>query len=117
MVRQLGSVGLIVAIVTAICSLQTTQALAGEWHRQAKSGQPTHIGSFSDCRTHFPLEGSAFVEHGTVSFTDAFENKCGNPHEPAKVIWYTSKPGFKGSDTVRFPRGNGYRSLFDIVVE
>ena len=112
-----GSVSLMAAFVTALCSLQTTRVSAGEHHRHAKSGQPTDIGFFSDCQTHIPSEYSSFVEHGTVSFTNFFKNQCGNPHEPVKKIWYTSTPGFKGSDTVTFPGHRRYRSIYYIVVE
>ena len=38
MARQLGSVGLMAAIVTALYSLQTTRVSAGEHHRQPDSG-------------------------------------------------------------------------------
>ena len=45
------------------------------------------------------------VEHGTVTLKDVQVNQCGNPNEPAKEVWYTSAPGFKGVDIVKFPMG------------
>ena len=40
-----------------------------------------------------------------MTLKDVQINQCGNANEPAKEVWYTSAPGFKGVDTVRFPMG------------
>lgn len=107
--------GLSIAIGAAICSFQLAQA--AEHSVQARSGQPTHIWNFYNCQTHNRTgDGGSFVEHGTVSVRDVTQNRCGNANEPAREVWYTSAPGFKGMDKVTFPIGQG-QIVFHVTVQ
>jgi hypothetical protein len=82
----------------------------------AKSGVPIRIGYFFSCRSHFPYQGTAFVRHGKVTFQDVTLNQCGNPKEPARLIYYVSDPGYKGPDEVNFPLSGGTLFVSHITV-
>jgi hypothetical protein len=111
MARTLKLMGLSIAIGAALCTFQIAQASASEYNSHAKSGQAALVGHLYSCSSHVPGgDGGYRVEHGTVTLKDATYNACGNPNEPAREVWYTSTPGFKGVDRVTFPmgkRGNG----------
>jgi hypothetical protein len=108
---------LLAVCATAWC-LQTQCVSAGSWEvsAQAKSGEPTRIRVFFDCRLHAPfwLNG-AFVEHGSIVFKEATLRACGNANEPVRELWYTSNPGFKGVDKVVLPAGQGTGTI-DVTV-
>ena len=105
MLRKL-IMGLSISLGVALNLCQASQAAGIGVNAKAKSGQPTLIGHLYSCTTHSPPgDAGASVEHGTVTLKDVQINQCGNPNEPAKEVWYTSAPGFKGVDTVKFPMG------------
>jgi hypothetical protein len=80
------------------------------------SGKPALLISFYDCRLHNPWQGTAFVDHGTVSYKETTEKRCGGD-EPVRQVWYTSPPGYKGEDAVIFPtRGNWNSTILKITV-
>ena len=92
------------------------QASSRNEEREAQSGKPTRIFNFFDCTSHIPWQGTAFVDHGTVTYKDVTQKRCGNPSEPAREVWYTSPPGFTGVDTVTFPFSGGASTIFTITV-
>ena len=104
------------AIVLVAASLVIPPAEAGmmEFHKTAKSGQPTLIGRLWSCKTHVPPAGSqSGPQHGSVTLKDGQYNQCGNPNEPVKEVWYTSASGFKGEDSVQYLWG--YRGVNGIM--
>jgi hypothetical protein len=86
--------------------------------RSAASDVPTHIWTFSNCigRQHYPFSGTAFAEHGTVTFKEAVKNRCGDPNAIAREVWYRSDAGFAGIDIVTFPRGRGHSEILAVKV-
>jgi hypothetical protein len=117
MVRRSTIPSLLIAIGAALWSFQMTQASADEYDRQAKSGQASKIFTFFDCKRHSPGgDGGGNAEHGTVAVKDIIQNRCGNPNEPTREVWYTSSPGFKGVDRVVFPRGQR-QTIFNVSVQ
>ena len=108
------------AIGIAIFAVQPTTAYAREsqFQAHAKSGEPTRIRTFYNCKRHLPGGGGgAFVEHGTVTVKYVIQNRCGNANEPTNEIWYTSTPGFKGLDTVTLPLGGRTKVNIEVTVE
>jgi hypothetical protein len=83
---------------------------------ETKSGVPIFIVKFIDCQYHGPYEGSAFVQHGTVTMKRAATRECGNANEPATVYWYVSNPGYKGLDEVNFSYVSGSAMIVRITV-
>ncbi len=115
MFRTAHIAGLSIILVAALFVGQAAQATMMEFHKTAKSGQPTLIGHLWDCKLHSP-QGNGTPEHGAVNLKDVQIDQCGNHNEPAKEIWYTSTPGFKGVDTVRFLWGKrGHEGMSFIV--
>ena len=112
-----------VLLVTACVntfSLQASPVLAGEYSSHAKSGETKRIWMFYDCRHHAPsAPNGAFVDHGKVTFKEGVQNRCGNDNEPVWEVWYTSVPGFNGSDKVTIPWGRrGHRpTIIDVAVQ
>jgi hypothetical protein len=105
------------AIGAALWSLQLAQASADEYDRQAKSGQASKLYTFFDCKRHSPSgDGGGMAEHGAVVVKDIIQNRCGNPNEPTREVWYTSSSGFKGVDRVVFPRGQR-QTIFNVTVQ
>lgn len=101
-------------------SLLASPALAGEYSSHATSGEGKRIWMFYDCRHHAPsAPNGAFVDHGSVTYKDGVHDRCGNANEPVWEVWYTSTPGFKGSDKVTIPRGKrGSRpTIIDVAVQ
>jgi hypothetical protein len=94
-----------IAIVAVLGLPQSGHAWGLTYHVQVPSGKPTRIFIFMSCATHQPWYGAAFVEHGAVAYKDVTLKKCGSDREPAREVWYTSTPGYKGTDTVTFPSG------------
>jgi hypothetical protein len=94
-----------------------TQASADEYDRQARSGQPSKIYTFFDCKRHSPAgDRGANAEHGTVEVKDIIQNRCGNRNEPTREVWYTSSQGFRGVDKVVFPLGKR-EVIFNVTVQ
>jgi hypothetical protein len=117
MVRLSTISSLLIAIGAALWSFQMTQASADEYDRQAKSGQASKIYTFFDCKRHSPAgDGGGNAEHGTVAVKDVIQNRCGNPNEPTREVWYTSSQGFKGVDRVIFPRGQR-QTILNVTVQ
>lgn len=83
---------------------------------ETKTGVPVRIGSFIDCRSHAPFEGTAFVQHGKVTMKHMTLNQCGNSSEPTTVYWYTSDPGYKGLDEANFSFVSGSALIVHITV-
>jgi hypothetical protein len=79
-------------------------------------GEPTRIFTFLNCMFHKPWYGTAFVEHGSIAYKEVTQRRCGNADEPARDVWYTSPPGYKGTDTVTFPFGSS-STVFNISVQ
>jgi hypothetical protein len=44
------------------------------------------------------------------------QNSCGNSNEPARQVWYTPLPGFRGIDKVTFPFSGGRTLIFNVRV-
>ena len=116
MIRQ--SVLLTIIAVAALppCPASADYAIPMVTHIEAKSGVPVILGAFFDCEYHFPYQGTAFVQHGTVMYKDITINECGYPKEPARVIIYVSDPGYKGPDEVNFPLGSGTAFVAHLTV-
>jgi hypothetical protein len=106
--------GLAIALGAALFGVQASQAAMMEFHKTAKSGQATMLGRLWSCKTHVPPAASGSnPEHGSITLKDGQFNQCGNPNEPVKEVWYTSAPGFKGEDSVRYLWG--YRGVNGIT--
>ncbi len=116
MLRTAHIAGPSIILVAALFVGQAAQATMMEFHKTAKSGQPTLIGHIFDCKSHSPVGNAGALEHGAVTLKDVQMNQCGNPNEPAKEIWYTSTPGFKGVDTVQFRWGKRGVSGMSFIV-
>jgi hypothetical protein len=117
MVRLSKISSLSIAVGAALCAFQMAQASASEYDRHAKSGQASKIYTFFDCKRHSPEgDGGGTAEHGTVAVKDIIQNRCGNPNEPTREVWYTSSPGFKGIDRVIFPMGHR-QTIFNVTVQ
>ncbi len=116
MFRTAHIAGLSIILVAALFLGQAAQATMREYHKTAKSGQPTLIGHLYDCNSHVPVGNAGAFEHGAVNLKDVQIDQCGNHNEPAKEIWYTSTPGFKGVDKVQFMWGKrGVAGMIFIV--
>ena len=66
-----------------------------------KAGEKTRVGLFWDCT----LPGVSPViwaraDHGTATAVGGAGPQCGRPSMRMTGIFYTSEPGFKGTDTV-----------------
>ena len=99
---------LVFAAVTIGVMLAAVQSAAGirEKTVEARPGNPTLIFTFWRCGAggaSVPYQGTAFVEHGTLTYKDVTNSRCGSPNWQTREVWYTSSPGFKGVDTVTFP--------------
>jgi hypothetical protein len=106
MIRISKLTGLSIAIGAGLCTFQIPKAWASEYNAHAKSGQTSLIGHLYSCSSHVPPgDGGYHVDHGTITLKDVTYNACGNPNEPTREVWYTSVPGFKGTDKVTFPMG------------
>jgi hypothetical protein len=116
--RMSRAAGLPITLGLLWSACQIAYAHSMQHYVSAISGQPTHIWNFFNCRTHFPMGTTgSFVEHGTVTVKElSTQNRCGNANEPAREVWYTSPPGFKGIDTITFPAGSG-RVIFEVTVQ
>ena len=118
MVRLSRIPSLLIAIGAALWSFQMAQASADQYDRHVRSGQPSKIYNFFDCKRHSPGgDGGATAEHGTVTVKDVTQNCCGNPNESAREAWYKSSPGFKGVDHVIFPLPGGRQLIFNVTVQ
>jgi hypothetical protein len=108
------------AIAAALAPPPAATAKAYRTHveRNAAAGATTRIWSFYNCigRAQYPFSGAAFAEHGTVTFTEAVKNRCGNPNTVTREVWYTPEAGFTGVDQVTFPRGRGNAEIFAVTV-
>jgi hypothetical protein len=104
------------AIVVMLALPQSGRAFGTNYQKEASSGKPTRIFTFFNCMLHKPWYGTAFVEHGTVAYKQVTQKRCGNASEPAREVWYTSPPGYKGTDTVTFPIGSS-STVFNISVQ
>jgi hypothetical protein len=82
----------------------------------AKAGVPTLLFVWYDCVRHFPYQGTAFVENGTLTYKDAVRNRCGGANEPARELWYTSNSGFTGTDNVTVPGRAGAGLAIRVMV-
>jgi hypothetical protein len=109
---------LLVAAGAATFSLRASPVSAGEYNSHAQSGEARRIWMFYGCRHHAP-SAPAFVDHGSVTYKDGVQNRCGNANEPVWEAWYTSAPGFKGLDKVTIPWGKrGHRpTIIDVAVQ
>ena len=67
----------------------------------AKAGTQTRVGMAFDCGTpdHAPIVWSR-ADHGTTSVIEGIGPQCGRPSMKLSGIFYTSEPGFKGTDKV-----------------
>lgn len=114
-------VALALNVGTILCPIEAMTAEAREsiFTAHAKSGEPSRIRIFFDCRTHAPVSNvtGAFVEHGSVSFKDSVRDFCGVVGLPVREVWYTSDPGFKGVDRVSIPRALRFQTIIDVTVE
>ncbi len=110
--------GFVIALGLVLGSFQLAQAAAPVHSVQAKSGQLTHIWNFFLCtRSRVPAGANGFfVEHGTVTIKDVTQNRCGSANWPAREVWYTSPPGFRGVDTITFPMGQS-AIILNVAVE
>jgi hypothetical protein len=104
------------AIAAILALPQSGRAFGVNYQKEAPSGKPTRIFTFFNCTLHKPWYGTAFVEHGTVAYKETTQKRCGNASEPAREVWYTSPPGYKGTDTVTFPFGSS-STVFVISVQ
>jgi hypothetical protein len=95
---------------------QLAQAWGTNVNASARSGVTTRIVAFFDCVMHVPFQGSAFVEHGSLTYKETKGNFCGNPNEPVREVWYTSNPGFVGVDKAVFPLGGASIATATIAV-
>ncbi len=86
--------------------------------RAVSSGAPTRIWVFYNCvgRKFSPYSGTAFAEHGTVTYRETLLNRCGLTNVQAREVWYQSERGFTGIDKVTFPRGHGHSEIFAVTV-
>ena len=118
--RDLLDVVLCVSINDRAAELRGAQV--GQTHeaRGAISGQRQRIATFyataPDCTSlgyltlklaKPPQHGQVSVEKGTaiaIFGKDDPRSACGGKEVPATVIYYTSKPGFIGADSVAFDR-------------
>ena len=101
----------------ALANLNAAQYIVPQIREvETKSGAPVFIAKFIDCQYHGPYEGTAFVQHGTVTMKRVTTRECGNPNEPATVYWYVSNPGYKGFDEVNFSYVSGSALIVRIIV-
>jgi hypothetical protein len=64
-----------------------------------KAGVKMNVATVSDCALpNMAPVVSARVEHGTVSIGTGNGPRCGRPSMSLTSIFYTSAPGFKGTD-------------------
>jgi hypothetical protein len=67
----------------------------------AKMGVETQIATVWDCNLpQNPPPVSARADHGTVAIKKGTGPACGKPSLTANLLFYTSEPGFKGTDKV-----------------
>jgi hypothetical protein len=108
------------SFVALIALLQPAAAAAYYTYveRSAVSGVPTHIWTFANCigRVKYPFSGTAFSEHGTLTFKEVVRHRCGMANVITREVWYTSPAGFIGVDRVTFPRRRGHSEIFAISV-
>jgi hypothetical protein len=93
---------LLAGVTMAVASLSTAK---GET-RTAKSGRPSVIWTWFDCRLgDRQVVGSGQAANGTVSVRETTINRCRRSDQPALEATYTSKPDFSGTDTVHLTFG------------
>lgn len=80
------------------------------------SGVPTRIWRFYNCHNHIPSERTAFVDHGTLDYRPSATERCGNPSEPVREIWYTSPMGYHGADSIVFPGKRHPHTIIRVTV-
>jgi hypothetical protein len=113
----------LVASIAAALLAPVCAATAGAYHtyveRNAASGVNTRVWLFANCigRKHSPFMGTAFVEHGTVTYRETTTNRCGLAGVPTREVWYQSPPGFVGVDKLTFPRGGGHKEIIAVSVQ
>ena len=118
MKSRLALAALSIAVLSAPLQSATAAAYRIYVERTAAAGAPTHIWTFANCvgRTHYPFSGTAFAEHGAVTFKESTANRCGIPNLIRREVWYTPDAGFVGVDRLTFPRGHGHAEIFDVTV-
>ena len=113
---------LVLRVIAMVAALAPVCATAASYHtyveRSAQSGVATHVWTFANCigRKHSPFMGTAFVEHGTVTYREISTNRCGLSNVPTREIWYQSPTGFVGVDKLTFPRGGGRAEIIAVTV-
>ena len=110
---------LIASIVyaAALANVNAAQSIVPQIREvETKSGAPVFIAKFIDCQYHGPYEGTAFVQHGTVTMKRVTTRECGNANEPATVYSYVSTPGYRGFDEVNFSYVSGSALIVRINV-
>lgn len=85
--------------------------------RSVPAGATTRIWTFASYigRAHHPFSGTAFSEHGAVSFRETRATRCGLPNQFVREVGYAPALGFVGIDTVTFPRGHTRHEVFKIM--
>jgi hypothetical protein len=89
-------------------------AIPVEAHVEVQSGKAKCIEVFFDCGRHIPYQGTAFVQHGRLTYRDVTINQCGNPREPGRAVCYLSDPGYRGPDEIDFPVSTGMGAIFHV---
>ena len=107
--------------IASVAALLSSQAPANwivpvEHHVQVQSGKPACLGVLFDCRSHVPYQGTAFAQHGKLTYRDVTLNQCGNAREPGRAVCYLPDPGYKGPDEVTFPVSGGMGAIFHVNV-
>jgi hypothetical protein len=99
---------LLAGVTMAVASLSTAK---GET-RTAKSGRPSVIWTWFDCRLgDRQVVGSGQAANGTVSVRETTINRCRRSDQPALEATYTSKPDFSGTDTVHLTFGRDRQQI------
>jgi hypothetical protein len=104
-----------IAIAAMLGLTQSACAIGQDYKKEVLSGKPTRLLTFLNCTSHTPYYGTAFVDHGVLAYKATTQRRCGNASEPVREVWYTSPPGYKGTDTVTFSRLY-FPTIYKIVV-
>jgi hypothetical protein len=87
----------------------------------AKAGVRTHVGSAWDCA--LPDRAPtvwARADHGTIIILAGTGPQCGRPSVKQAGIFYTSEPGFKGTDKIYvlgFLASGNINNIYTVLVK
>ncbi len=89
------------ALTLSVLGLAITAAVPVDAQTDTvRSGQPKRIWTFFDCQIGRVVGGSGTASNGSVEMRQTTQNRCGHPQLPVLEAIYTSRAGFKGTDTV-----------------